>query len=72
MIEMRNTSTFRIGILFRAIAGMLKNPRPDDKSFGDKLKNYRRELHFTIGENPIYIPKRKKLKGWQKELKRND
>lgn len=67
---MRNTSAFRIGILFQAIAGMLRNPLSDDKGFNDKLKNYHRELHFTIGENPIYFPKRKKLKGWQKELKR--
>lgn len=22
--------------------------------------------------NPIYIPRRKKLKGWQKEMKRNN
>ena len=69
---MRNTSAFRINVLFRAIAGMLRNPLPDDKGFNDKLKKHKRELHFAIGENPIYIPKRKKLKGWQKELKRYD
>ena len=59
MIEMRNTSTFRIGILFQAIARMLRNPLPDDKGFNDKMKNYKRELHFAIGENPIFIPQRK-------------
>ncbi len=67
---MKNTSAFRIGILFRYIAGMLRNPLPESKDFNNKLKNYKRELHFAIGENPIYFPKRKKLKGWQKELRR--
>ena len=64
---MKNTSQFRIGILFKAIAGMMRKPLLDDKGYNEKLNNYRRELHFAVGENPIFIPKRKKLKGYQKK-----
>ena len=63
-----NKSNLRIGFLFHAIASLLTNPLPDDK----QLNKYRKELHYASGgSNPIYIPKQKKLKGWQKENKRN-
>ena len=63
---MRNTSVFRISVLFSAIANMLRNPLMNDKKYDDELKNYRRELHFAIGENPIFIPRRKH-KGYMKQ-----
>jgi len=62
-----NKSNLRIGFLFHAIASLLANPLPNNQQLG----RYRRELHFASGgSNPIYFPKRKKLKGWQKENKR--
>jgi len=62
---MRSFNQSRLLVLFSAIAGMIKNPLPEQKK---ELKTAKREVHFMIGQNPIYFPKRKKLKGWQKEL----
>lgn len=65
----------RLGYLFAMITQLLKEPQDEKDEHREErlftLKRARREVHYIYGTNPIYIPKRKKLKGWQKELKRN-
>jgi len=59
---MEKRSTFRfLPLLF--IAAMMGN-----SSFGGGSKLNRVGSGFSI--NPMYIPRRKKLKGWQKEAMR--
>ena len=65
---MKDNSVFRIGFLLRAIGNLMIHPLPDNK----ELKKYQREYHIIAGENPIYIPKKTKPKGYIKDVKRNN
>jgi len=64
-------SKFRIGFLLHAIGHLLANPLSTDEYFSD-LSKYRKEFHTIAGNNPIFIPKHTKLKGYIKDVKRNN
>ena len=42
------------------------------KMNNEQFKSHKREAHFIMGEHPIYIPQRKKLKGYKKDAMRNN
>lgn len=64
---MRATNQSRLLFLFSAIAGMIRNPLSGQE---EVFRANKREVHFMIGESPIYFPQRKKLKGYKKEANR--
>ena len=61
-----NKAQSNVSRLFHAIAHMVANPIKSAEH-KDNLKNHRRELHLISGGgNPVFSPKRKKLKGYQR------
>jgi hypothetical protein len=66
---MKNTGTIRFAYLMGILASAFYGGSLNHKV---SPRQARRELHYMSGENPIYFPRRKKLKGWQKELKRKN
>lgn len=63
-------NTFRLPYLLRAIAFLFSIGERNERQ-EKKLSSLRREVHFIAGENPIYLPRRGKFKGYMRENRRN-
>lgn len=62
--------TFRLPYLYRILFYLVNREKLNDVE-QSKIRNVRREIHAIQGENPIYSPRRKKFKGYQRENRRS-
>ena len=67
---MKNTSVFRLQHILGSIVRLLRKPtkgKKEKEKIEIGIRKLRREWHFAIGENPIFTPRRGKLKGYMKQ-----
>jgi len=68
---MKKENTFRLALMM-AISSQMMGKYLLENDYDDFLYDDNFLYNNFYNTNPIYIPKRKKLKGWQKELKRKN